>query len=142
MKKFLIFLFILCFSLQVQAFEDIVLSTDGKITNIKIKDTSIININPLTTIQNERNILFITPLKTGETTFSLIKDDEKYDFNIKVEKNKTILNENDEFEILSLDIQPEILDCEIDLPPVLRKKEIINIDGATVEIDSNGEVIE
>lgn len=139
MKKLIIIFLIFLTSLQAQAFEDIILSTDGKISNIKIENASIININPLTTIQNERNTLFITPVKTGETNFSLKKMNKIYNFNVNVEENKTIISENETFEIIPLDTHPSILDYQVDLPPVLRKKETINIDGAVIEVDQNDE---
>ena len=142
MNKFLTTIFILCFSLQAQALEDFIMSTDSKISDIKIKDTSVININPLTTILNEKNTLFITPIKIGETSFSLQKNNKIFNFNVVVKDNETIISENDEFEIVSLDTHPQILDCEIDTPPVLKKKETINIDGAIIEVEPNSEVEE
>ena len=142
MKKIILTTLIFLTSLQAQAFEDFILSTDSKISNIKIKDTSVININPLTTILNEKNILFITPIKIGETSFSLQKEDKIFNFNVVVKDKETIISKNDEFEIVSLDTHPQILDCEIDLPPVLKKKETINIDGAIIEIEPNSEEVE
>lgn len=142
MKKIILTTLIFLTSLQAQAFEDFVLSTGTKISNIKIKDTSVININPLTTILNEKNTLFIIPQKIGETSFSLQKDGKIFNFNIVVKDNETIISENNEFEIVSLDTHPQILDCEIDTPPVLKKKETINIDGAIIEVEPNSEEIE
>lgn len=142
MNKFLTTIFIFCFSLQAQAFEDFILSTDGKISNIKIEDTSIININPLTTIQNERNTLFIIPQKIGETSFSLQKEGDFFKFNIKIDENETMISDIEGFEVVSLDTHPVILDYEIDTPPVLKKKETINIDGAIIEIDTANEEVE
>ena len=142
MKKIILTTLIFITSLQAQAFEDFVLSTDTKISNITIKDTSVININPLPTILNEKNTLFIIPQKIGETSFSLQKDGKIFNFNVVVKDNETIISENDEFEIVSLDTHPQILDCEIDTPPVLKKKETINIDGAIIEVEPNSEEIE
>ena len=142
MKKIILTTLIFLTALQAQAFEDFILSTDSKISNIKIKDTSVIKINPLTTILNEKNTLFIIPQKIGETSFSLQKGDKIFNFNVVVKDNETIISETDEFEIVSLDTHPQILDCEIDLPPVLKKKETINIDGAIIEIEPNSEEAE
>ena len=69
--------------------------------------------------------------------YSLIKANEKYTFNIKVDEDETFINNIEGFEIVSLDTPPQILDFEIDPPPVLKKeKETINIDGATIEVDN------
>ena len=52
MKKIILTTLIFLTALQAQAFEDVVLATDGKVSNLKIEDNSIINIYPLATIQN------------------------------------------------------------------------------------------
>lgn len=141
MKKVFIIALISIISLQAHAFEEVILSTDGKISNIKIKDTSVININPLRTIQNKKNILFISPIKIGETSFSLLKNGkEEFSFNVIIEENKTIVETAKGFEITSLNVPPEILDCEIDQPPVFNKKQSVNIDGAIIEIEDGGEI--
>ena len=142
MNKFLTTIFILCFSLQAQAFEDFILSTDGKISNIKIENSSIVNINPLTTILNEKNTLFIIPQKLGETSFSLQKNNETFKFSIKIDEEETTISEIDGFEIVSLDSHPVILDCEIDAPPEFKPKETINIDGAIIDVDTLNEEVE
>ncbi len=142
MKKIILTTLIFLTALQAQAFEDFILSTDGKVSNIKIEDPSVVNINPLTTILNEKNTLFIIPQKTGETSFSLQKEGEVFSFNIKIDENETLINEIEGFELISLDTHPVILDCEIDAPPVYKEKETINIDGAIIEVDSINEEVE
>ena len=60
-KKLLIPL-IFAIPLQTQAFEEYVVSTNGKLTNIKIENDKIINIFPLVTIMNLVKIVtFILP---------------------------------------------------------------------------------
>lgn len=142
MKKLIIIFLIFLTSLQAQAFEDFILSADSKISNIKIEDTSIININPLATILNEKNVLFITPQKIGKTSFSLQKNDKTYKFDVVIKENETIISKNNEFEIISLDTLPQIFDYQIDVPPIFKKKETINIDGAIIEIDTTGKEVE
>lgn len=137
MKKIIMILLIFFSALQANAFEDLILSSNEKMTDIKIENNQIINIHYLTTILNEKDTIFINPINIGETSFSLIKANEKYTFNIKVDEDETFINNIEGFEIVSLDTPPQILDFEIDPPPVLKKeKETINIDGATIEIDN------
>ena len=105
MKKFL---FLLCLIiLPAQAFEDCVISTDGKLTDISIEQNDIIDVYPIFTIMNEKNTLFVHPLKAGKTRFCVLK------------------NGKHGFEILGLDIPPEVEEAELmrDLPtpPVLRE---------------------
>ena len=135
MKKIIMILLIFFSALQANAFEDLILSSNEKMTDIKIENNQIINIHYLTTILNEKDTIFINPINIGETSFSLIKANEKYTFNIKVDEDETFINNIEGFEIVSLDTPPQILDFEIDPPPVLNKaKETINIDGATIEV--------
>lgn len=71
MKKIV---FLLCLLiLPAQAFEDCVISTDGKLTDISIEQNDIIDVYPIFTIMNEKNTLFVHPLKAGKTRFCVLK---------------------------------------------------------------------
>ena len=136
MKKIILIFLIFFFTLQAQAFEDVILSAEEKISNIKIEEDSIINVNHLTTIQNKKNILFILPKREGKTKLFLTKKNKQYVFEIEVKKEKTYVEKKEDFEIVSLDTPPNFFDYQIDIPPIISKKETINIDGATIEINS------
>ena len=107
----------------VYAFEDYVITTNGKLTDISVEDNSIIDVYPLITVMNDKNTLIVTPLKVGETRFCVLKNNKNICmFNVQVEENKTTINEVEGFEILSIDI-PEEFDIveeylEIDEPPM------------------------
>lgn len=124
MKKFL---FLLCLIiLPAQAFEDCVISTDGKLSDISIEHNDIIDVYPIFTIMNEKNTLFVHPLKAGKTRFCVLKNGkQKVMFNVEVTDEITTIGEVDGFEILGLDIPPEVEEAELmrDLPtpPVLRE---------------------
>ena len=134
MYKYLLTSLILIFGLQTYAFEDYIIMTDGKLSNIKIQDESIVEINPLVTITNEKNTLFVFPKKTGVTTFTLKKDlDKNYIFHIKVEEDKTIISDVEGFEIITIDVPQSGIELDtpptklgdfLDLPPQLRGKEV------------------
>ena len=136
MKKIILIFLIFFFTFQAQAFEDVILSAEEKISNIKIEEDSIINVNHLTTIQNKKNILFILPKREGKTKLFLTKKNKQYVFEIEVKKEKTYVEKKEDFEIVSLDTPPSFFDYQIDIPPIISKKETINIDGATIEINS------
>ena len=136
MKKIILIFLIFFFTLQAQAFEDVILSAEEKISNIKIEEDSIINVNHLTTIQNKKNILFILPKREGKTKLFLTKKNKQYVFEIEVKKEKTYVEKKEDFEIVLLDTPPSFFDYQIDIPPIISKKETINIDGATIEINS------
>ena len=122
MKKWLIIALIFLSTLQAQAFEDYIIVTKGKLTNIKIEDNTIVDVCPLITIMNNKNTLIVHPLKQGKTSFSVLKNGkEKIIFDVEVQENKTKIGEVKSFEILSLDNPPEDKkeDLFLDLPPML-----------------------
>ena len=118
MVKWLISIFSVFFIiLQVQAFEECIIMANGKLTDISIVDDAIVEIKSLITIMNEKNILVVSPLKTGKTKVSVIKNNkDRIIFNIEVLENKTIIDKVEGFEILALDEPSE--GFKLDEPPV------------------------
>ena len=86
-KIFFIFLMILTCA-KVQAFQDCVITTDAKLTDIKIENHNIIDVCPLITIMNEKNTLIVHPLSVGQTRFCVLKNNKNIEvFNVKVEED-------------------------------------------------------
>ena len=122
MKKFLITFIALMFILPVFAYEDCIITTDGKLTDIKIQYNDVIDVFPLITVMNEKNTLIVHPLKLGQTKFTVLKNNkDKYLFNVKVDKNGTFIDEVNGFEIFTIDCPPtsDIFDFELDAPPII-----------------------
>ena len=106
-------------ALQTHAFEDYIITTNGKLTDINIEDNTVIDVYPLITIMNDKNTLIVLPLKLGKTRFCILKNGkEKVLFNVEVLAHRTIIDSVEGFEILSLD-EPEADEFEIDEPPLL-----------------------
>lgn len=123
MNKFLVIVFLFCFSLQAYGFEDCIISAKERLTNIEIEDNTIIDVYPIVTIMNEKNTLMVHPLKEGVTYFTVKKNKkEKEVFYVKVNLDETIISQKEGFTIMSLDEPPPSF--EIDLPPLkLNNKE-------------------
>ena len=123
MIKKLCFTFLILFlGLHVHAFEGYIVTTDGKLTDISIEDNKIIDVYPLVTIMNQKNTLIVHPLKEGKTTFSVLKNNkQKYEFDVVVRKNETIVTGSDKFEILSIDLPP-VQNEILDLPPQIQSE--------------------
>ena len=120
-KKFLTVFFIFLTVQTAQAYEDCIIGADGKLTNIQIGDNTIVDVCPIVTVMNEKNMLMVHPLKEGETSICVLKDDKNIiDFNIKISKDETIIEEVEGLEVLTLDEPEEPL--ELDEPPMLKKK--------------------
>ena len=121
MKKILTTIFLLCFTLQARAFEDYIIATNGKLTDISIEDNTIIDVYPLITIMNDKNTLIVSPLKTGKTRFCVLKNNkEKFMFNVEVSQNKTTIDDVKGFEILSIDVLQKEEELILDEPPLLK----------------------
>lgn len=124
MKKWILTLLIICFGIQAYAFEDYVINSDGKLTQIWIEDNKIVDIYPLITIMNEKNTLIVHPLKEGETTFSIVKNGkQKTTFYVRVDKDKTYVSPLDGYNVLSIDLPPQKEDLGfLDMPPKMKKE--------------------
>lgn len=123
MKKILFIALILLINLQVQAFEECIITANGKLTDIKIEDNQMVDIYPLVTIMNDRNTLFVKPLKEGETSFSVLKNGRNiHKFDIKITGSKTEISEAKGFQILTLDTPPNYYEFKLDEPPQIKEK--------------------
>ena len=102
------------------AFEDVIITNNSKLTDIKIENHEIIDVFPLITIMNDKNTIIVHPLKEGESKFSVMKDKKNVKFSVKVDNEKTIVSQEDGFDILAIDCPPtpEIYEYELDEPPV------------------------
>ncbi len=118
LKKILILSIFLATIHSAQAFEDCVISTDGKLSDISIENNDIIDIYPLITVMNEKNTLIVHPLKEGKTRFCILKNGKRtVMFNVEVTPEKTVIDNIDGFEILQIDEPPENYEYELDIPP-------------------------
>ena len=101
------------------AFEDCLISTDAKLTEIRIEHNDIIDVCPIFTLMNEKNMLYLHPLKVGESKFSVLKGGKnKYTFSVKVDSEKTTIEDVDGFDILTVDTPPDVYEFELDEPPI------------------------
>ena len=119
-KKYLTAVALLVLSLPTFAFEDYLITTDGKLTDIKIQHNDVINVYPLITVDNDKNTLIIEPLKVGETKFTVLKNNkDKYLFSVNVTENKTTVEVVEGFGILSIDAPPNLYEeyFDLDEPP-------------------------
>ena len=123
MKKYILTILSLFFILPAFAYEDCIITTNGKLTDIKIQNNSVIDVFPLITILNDKNTLIVHPIKTGKTKFSVLKNKkDKFTFNVEVTSESTKISDAEGFDILTIDCpyskKPEIVEIELDEPPI------------------------
>lgn len=106
--------------LPAYAFEDIIITNNSKLTDIKIENHEVIDVFPLITIMNDKNTLIVHPLKEGQSNFSVLKDNKRLVmFSVKVETEDTKIEPVEGFEILPIDYPPGVYEFELDMPPVI-----------------------
>ncbi|MCQ2753506.1 MAG: hypothetical protein MJ231_00485 [bacterium] len=105
------------------AFEDCIVTADGKLTDISIDDNTIIDVYPLITIMGEKHTLMVHPLKMGSTHFSVLKD-KKTKINLKVDVTDVLTRiecDDKNVEIQTMDIPPATDNFRIDVPPYMMR---------------------
>lgn len=107
------------FTLTADAYEDYLIISNGKLTDISIEDNTVVNVYPIITLMNDKNTLMVTPLKTGKTRVCVLKNNKEIVmFNIEIQQDKTLIDNVNGFDILSLDM-PDDDKTELDEPPKL-----------------------
>jgi len=118
MKKYLLLLFLLMSMQTSFALEDCLVTTNKKLSDIRIEDNTVIDVFPLYTIMNEKNTLIVHPLKIGKTRFSVLKENKNIIlFNVKVTEDSTEISPAEGFDILEIDCPPNFYEFELDVPP-------------------------
>ena len=118
MYKIAIPLIFLLSTNTVFAFQDCIIESDGKLTDISIENNTIVDVCPIFTIMNEKNTLYVHPLKEGKTRICILKDGkQKILFNVEITENETKIDDVDGFDILTIDEPPEVEEIDIDEPP-------------------------
>ncbi len=120
LKKIFSIIAIILTVLNANAYEDCIISSDDKLTDINVEGNGIINVFSLITIMNEKNTIIVHPLKAGQSSFDLLKGEkERIRFNVKVTEDSTYIAPVKGFEILTIDCPPDFFEYELDLPPGL-----------------------
>ena len=118
MKILLLSALIIFTTLPSFAFEDCLISNTKKLSDIRIENNEIIDVFPLITIMNDKNTIIVHPLKEGSTRFSVLQDNKNIIlFSVKVDSEKTIIDEVEDFSIMAIDSPPVPFEYELDTPP-------------------------
>ena len=101
-KKFALIFSILLITQSVQAFEDCIVTNNGKLTDISIEDNTVVDVYPLITVMNEKNTLIVHPIKKGKTRFCVLKNNKNISmFTVEVSEFNTTVNAPEGFEVLT-----------------------------------------
>lgn len=117
--QFFVLLFLSITSIApAYAYQECIITTDKKLSDIKIEHNDVIDVFPLVTIMNDKNTLVVHPLKEGTSRFIVTKGGkEKFVFNVTITRFETKINEVDGFDIFQIDTPPQNYEYELDTPP-------------------------
>ena len=122
-KKLLPLILIPLTTLSAQAYEDCVIMSDGKLTDINIEDNTLIDVYPLVTVANDKKTLIVHPLKHGNIRFCLLKNNKQLAlFEVYVGELETKVNAPDGFEVLTIDPPTDDFEFTLDEPPLIENK--------------------
>lgn len=100
------------------SYEDCIVVTNGKLTDINIEDNTVIDVYPLVTVMNDKNTLIVHPLKEGNTRFCVLKNNKNLAlFEVSVGELETVINAPKDFEVLSIDPPKDVFEFKLDEPP-------------------------
>ena len=105
-------------TLTVYAYEDCIVTSDGKLTDIRIEDNTVVDVYPLVTVMNDKKTIIVHPLKAGKTRFCALKNNKNIVmFIVEVSEFNTIVNAPDGFDVMKLDPPDDEIEFMLDEPP-------------------------
>ena len=117
--KILLIFFLSAIPISAFAYQECIITTDKKLSDIKIEHNDVIDVFPLVTIMNDKNTLVVHPLKEGSSRFIVTKGGkEQFVFNVTITRFETKIEEVKGFDIFQIDTPPENYEYELDIPPI------------------------
>lgn len=107
--------------LPALAFEDYMIISNSIVKSITVENNEILDAKPVYTIDNEKKIIILTPLKEGKTKIFITTIDSEKIIDVKITDKQTTLKPEEGFEYFEIDIPPE--EIEIPEPPLVTGKE-------------------
>lgn len=86
-----------------------IMITDYKINEVSCTDNSVISLNILTTLANEKRSIIVTSLKDGNCEFTIKLNKSNHKYKAVVENGKLKISGSGKIKILPVDLPPEIL---------------------------------
>lgn len=119
MKKFLILTAFIIFSLQAQAYDDYIMTSDKPVKSVKSSDESVVKIRPVFTIDNNKQTIIITPQKKGKAEITVNLVDKDVTVIVEITQEQTIFKADNDFAFFPMDIPDEAI--EVLPPPDIRE---------------------
>lgn len=119
MKKFLILTAFIIFSLQAQAYDDYIMTSDKPVKSVKSSDESVVKIRPVFTIDNNKQTIIITPQKKGKAEITVNLVDKDVTVIVEITQEQTIFKADNDFTFFPMDIPDEAI--EVLPPPDIRE---------------------
>ncbi len=103
MKKIILSLLISMISLPTLAFDDYVIISARPIRYVNVQNDEILTIRPVSTIDNDKKLLIMTPKKEGKTKINVFSGEEVRTIEVNVTEKSTEIQPTDGFEYYIID---------------------------------------
>lgn len=108
MKKILSLLMIAIIGLPSMAYQNYMLMTDHELSDVKVKDTNILNVNEIKSLNCQEHTMMITPINEGKTDITFKKGKRKIKMTVKVHENETYIKDRQGIKLVPVDLPMEL----------------------------------
>lgn len=103
MKRIILSLLISMISLPTLAFDDYVIISARPIRYVNVQNDEILTIRPVSTIDNDKKLLIMSPQKVGKTKINVFSGEEVRTIEVNVTEKSTEIQPTDGFEYYIID---------------------------------------
>ena len=109
LKKIISLLIVISFVAPCHAYENYMLMTDKKVTNIKVSNENVITVKPIVSLKCEGNSMMVIPRNIGCSNLYFCKGKKRIKLWVKVKENKTCIKKVNGVKAVPMDLPPELM---------------------------------
>ena len=109
LKKIMSLLIISSFLAPCHAYENYMLMTDKKVTNIKVSNEDVITVKPIVSLNCDGNSMMIIPRSVGRSNLSFCKGKKRIKLWVIVKANKTCIKKVNGVKVVPMGLPPELI---------------------------------
>ena len=106
--KSLIFSLLLILPVNFAFADSCIMISPENITKVDCQDQSIVSVNILSTLMNDKKSLIVTSLKDGCTSLKIKLKNKTCDYQVRVNTGKLEIKGDKTIKVLSVDLPPEV----------------------------------
>lgn len=109
MKKLILIALLVLFEISpCMAFQNYMLMTDYKLSNIKVSNENILTVEPMVNLKYYGQAMMLIPHNVGNTRLSFCKGKKRVNLCIRVKENETCIKRVNGVKLIPVDLPPEL----------------------------------